>query len=130
MLDGEVINRCKHIGKKWQRRVLRQKLEKKARELIRRWITRSRWWSSFSKNLISIQERFIRGWATSEAEAAADRFFFTHPGVQRRISGRPKAPSFKATITDKDQSSAKITKEVKEKDKEETEQAGGGDRLG
>ena len=51
-------------------------------------------------------------------------FFPAHPGVRGRIPGRPKALSFKATITDKDQTSAKITKEVKEKDKEETEQAG------
>ena len=28
VLDGEVVNRYKNIGKKWQRRVLRQKLEK------------------------------------------------------------------------------------------------------
>ena len=59
----------------------------------------------FKKSNQHKQERFMGGWATSEAEAAADRLFifFTHPGVRRRISGRPKAPSFKATITNKDQ---------------------------
>ena len=36
VLDGEVVNRCKNIGKKWQRRVLRQKLEKRAKQLIQR----------------------------------------------------------------------------------------------
>ena len=54
MLDGEVVNRCKNIGKKkWQGRVLRQKFEKGARQLVRRWLTQTRWQrNSFLKNLI------------------------------------------------------------------------------
>ena len=33
VLDGEVVNRCKNIGKKWQRWVLHQKLEKRVKQL-------------------------------------------------------------------------------------------------
>ena len=48
VLDGEVINRYKIIGKKWQGRVLRQKLEKGAKQVIRRWITCQ--WTRWQRN--------------------------------------------------------------------------------
>ena len=132
VLDGEVVNRCKNIGKKWQRRVLRQKLEKRAKQLVQRWLTRTRWHRNlFLKNLTNTnKEDIFRGWATREEEAAASQVFFPYPEVSRRLQGRAETPSFKTTITDKDKISAKNIKAAKEGDEKKTEQADGGDRPG
>ena len=82
VLEGEVVNRCKNIGKKWQRRVLRQKLEERAKQLVRRWITRTRWQrNSFLKNLQHQQGGCVRRWATREEEATAEQVFFPYPEV-------------------------------------------------
>ena len=136
VLDGEVVDRCKNIGEKWQGRFLRQKLEKIAKQLIRRWITRTRWWTSFSKNLISInkkdasedgkqvkqrQIKFFstpRGLKTTSGEAGdielQDHHHRQGPDFGKKISRRPRKTAGRrrsrpAEVTDL------IKKEIKNK---------------
>ena len=102
ILEGEVVNRCKNIGKKWQRRVLRQKLEKRVKQLVRRWLTRMRWHrNSFLKNLISINKEdvFEDGQQGKKRQRQA-KFFFHTPrfedgfrGGRRHRASRPPSPT-------------------------------------
>jgi hypothetical protein len=104
ILEGEVVNRCKNIGKKWQRRVLRQKLEKRAKHLVRRWLTWTRWnRNSFLKNLNSINKEdvFEDGQQGKQRQTWMDgKFFFHTPrfedgfrGGQRHRASRPPSPT-------------------------------------
>ena len=72
----------------------------------------------------------VRRWATREEEATAEQVFFHTPRFEDGFRGGAETPSFKTAITDKDKILAKIIKAAKEGDKEKTEQADGGDRLG
>ena len=90
------------MEKKWQRRVLRQKLEKRAKQLIRRWLTQARWHrNSFLKNLISINKEdvFEDGQQGKKRQRQA-KFFFHTPrfedgfrGGQRHRASRPPSPT-------------------------------------
>ena len=74
MIDGEVVKRCKNIGKRWQRRVLRQKLEKKgqATSLKMAHLDEMEPKFVFKQSDQHQQGGCIRGWATRKEEAAAD----------------------------------------------------------
>ena len=90
------------MEKKWQRRVLRQKLEKRAKQLIRRWLTQARWHrNSFLKNLISINKEDVFEDGQQGKQRWMDgKFFFHTPrfedgfrGGQRHRASRPPSPT-------------------------------------
>ena len=131
VLDGEVVNRCKNIGKKWQGRVLRQKLEKRAKQLIQRRITRTRWWKSFSENLISIKkEEVSEDGQQTQVKQRQIKYFFPTPRGLKTASGGARDTELQDHYHRQGQDSGKNIKAIKEDGREKTEQAGGGDRLG
>ena len=132
VLDGEAVNRCKNIGKGWQGRVLRQKLEKRPKQLIRRWLTQTRWHrNSFLKNLSSIsKEDLVEDRQQGKKKRRQVKFYSHTPrfeggfrGGQRHRASRPPSPT-------RTRFWKKNIKAAKEGDKEKTEQVDRDDRPG